>query len=578
MASTTFLPGEEERRALQDRAHFKVPVNILLVDDQPSKLLSYEAILSGLGENLLMASSGREALQHLLQHDVAVVLIDVCMPELDGFEMASMIRNHPRFQKTAIILVSGVMVEDGDRLRGYDSGAVDYVSVPIIPEILRAKVSVFAELSRKTEALRLLNQELERRVAERTAEIGALLKTAEEARREAEKANSIKDEFLAILSHELRTPLNSITGWAHMLSAGSLDPATQLKAVDSINRNAILQSRLISDLLDISRIVTGRLRLDLMPVDLASTIQAACDTIRPAAASKDVQIEATVTAAGPISGDPGRLQQVIVNLLSNAVKFAPVSGRVQVRLERVGSSVELTVQDNGPGVHPEVMPYIFERFRQGDSSSTRAHRGLGLGLAIARHLVEMHGGTIQARNREGTIGAIFTVRIPMSRLPVAAFGMEAGSPGPASDARGSNALRLPLSNAKVLVVDDDADAREVVATVLERGGAQVMVAASAADALLIIERELPDVLVADIEMPDQDGYDLIRKVRRLASDRGGRTPAVALTAYAGASDRVRLLDAGFERHVPKPIQPPELVSVVGSMIAKPQSEAAGESG
>ncbi|MGH9407102.1 MAG: response regulator [Terriglobia bacterium] len=578
MASTTFLPGEEERRALQDRAHFKVPVNILLVDDQPSKLLSYEAILSGLGENLLMASSGREALQHLLQHDVAVVLIDVCMPELDGFEMASMIRNHPRFQKTAIILVSGVMVEDVDRLRGYDSGAVDYVSVPIIPEILRAKVSVFAELSRKTEALRLLNQELERRVAERTAEIGALLKTAEEARREAEKANSIKDEFLAILSHELRTPLNSITGWAHMLSAGSLDPATQLKAVDSINRNAILQSRLISDLLDISRIVTGRLRLDLMPVDLASTIQAACDTIRPAAASKDVQIEATVTAAEPISGDPGRLQQVIVNLLSNAVKFAPVSGRVQVRLERVGSSVELTVQDNGPGVHPEVMPYIFERFRQGDSSSTRAHRGLGLGLAIARHLVEMHGGTIQARNREGTIGAIFTVRIPMSRLPVAAFGMEAGSPGPASDARGSNALRLPLSNAKVLVVDDDADAREVVATVLERGGAQVMVAASAADALLIIERELPDVLVADIEMPDQDGYDLIRKVRRLASDRGGRTPAVALTAYAGASDRVRLLDAGFERHVPKPIQPPELVSVVGSMIAKPQSEAAGESG
>jgi signal transduction histidine kinase len=400
MASTVIVPGEQETRTVQEPKRSKRPVNILLVDDQPGKLLSYEAILAGLGENLVKVSSGKEALEYLLRKDTAVVLIDVCMPDLDGFELASMIRNHPRFHKTSIILVSGVMVEDVHRLKGYDSGAVDYVSVPIVPEILRAKVAVFAELFRKSEDLQLLNQELERRVAERTAEIEALLKSTEEARREAEKANQLKDEFLAILSHELRTPLNAITGWAHMLSTGGLDAATQVKAVETINRNALLQARLIADLLDVSRIVSGRLRLELKPLDLPSVIQGAVDAVRPAAEAKNIQLEAAVASdVGTMVGDPARLQQVVSNLLSNAVKFTPARGRVQVRLERVGSHVELTVQDDGPGIRPDILPYIFERFRQGDSSSTRAHKGLGLGLAIARHLVEMHGGTIQARNR-----------------------------------------------------------------------------------------------------------------------------------------------------------------------------------
>lgn len=579
MASLAMLPGEDTNAAREPaRAHR--PVNILLVDDQPAKLLSYEAILSDLGENLIKATSGKEALELLLRHEIALVLIDVCMPDLDGFELAAMVRNHPRFRKTAIILVSGVLVDDRDRLKGYDSGAVDYVSVPIVPGILRAKVAIFAELFRKTEELALLNSELERRVEERTAEIEALLKSTEEARRDAEKANQLKDEFLAILSHELRTPLNAITGWAHMLSAGGLDAATQKKAVESINRNALLQAALIADLLDISRIVSGKLRLDLRRVDVASVVQSAIDTARPAAETKSIQLEAVLGSdAGLISADPSRLQQVISNLLSNAVKFAPHHGQVQVRVERVDSLVALSVVDDGPGIRPEILPFIFERFRQGDASTTRAHRGLGLGLAIARHLVELHGGTIEARNRDDRSGAIFTAALPASGALVPALGGTATDPAFFSE-NGSGDISAPsLKNLRILLVDDEADAREVVATVLERWGAEVLLAASAADALGILERERPELLVADIEMPGEDGYSLIQKIRGLPGERGGGTAAVALTAYASASDRTKLLSAGFDRHVPKPVRPPELFAVISALIrSSRQASAGGASG
>jgi len=576
MASPAMLPGEDAH-AGQEPARSHRPVNILLVDDQPAKLLSYEAILADLGENLIKANSGKEALEQLLRHEIAVVLIDVCMPDLDGFELAAMVRSHPRFRKTAIILVSGVMVDDRDRLKGYDSGAVDYVSVPIVPGILRAKVSIFAELFRKTEELALLNSELERRVEERTAEIEALLKSTEEARREAEKANQLKDEFLAILSHELRTPLNAITGWAHMLSAGGLDPVTQKKAVESINRNALLQAALIADLLDISRIVSGKLRLDLRRVDLASVVQSALDTVRPAAEGKSIQLGAVVARdAGLISADPSRLQQVISNLLSNAVKFSPPNGRVQVRVERVDSSVALTVQDDGPGIRPEILPFIFERFRQGDASTTRAHRGLGLGLAIARHLVELHGGTIEARNRDDRSGAIFRAILPASGALVPALGGIASDTAPSSENGNGELPAASLKNLRILLVDDEADAREVVATVLERWGAEVLLAASAGDALGILERERPELLIADIEMPGEDGYSLIQKVRGLSWERGGGTAAVALTAYASASDRTKLLSAGFDRHVPKPVRPPELFSVISAMMRSARPASAGD--
>jgi signal transduction histidine kinase len=542
-------------------------VNILLVDDQPAKLMSYEAILQGLQENLIKANSGKEALDHLLRTDIAVVLVDVCMPELDGFELAAMIRSHPRYEKTAIILVSGVLVEDVDRLKGYDSGAVDYISVPVVPELLRAKVSVFADLFRKTGELERLNQELERRVEERTAEISLLLKNTEEARRESERANRLKDEFLATLSHELRAPLNAITGWAHMLRYGKLDAATQIKAVEAIDRNALLQAQLVSDLLDVSRIVSGKLRLELKPLDVVTVVQAALDMIRPTAEAKDIQIDAEMMRGRElVSGDQARLHQVVSNLLSNAVKFTPARGRVEVRLEDVGAQLELTVKDNGPGIRPDFLPYIFERFRQGDSTSTRSHQGLGLGLAIVRHLVEMHGGQVEAGNCVDSSGAIFKVSLPtLTRTSAVESLVSSGvSPWSLETATHPHPV-LSLESVRVLVVDDEADSREVVAMVLERAGAEVRVAASASEALAIVGRELPDVLVADIEMPGEDGYSLVQKIRSLPADSGGQTPAVALTAHAGALDRAKLLEAGFNRHVPKPVRPPDLIAVIAQL-------------
>jgi signal transduction histidine kinase/ActR/RegA family two-component response regulator len=672
------------------------PVNILLVDDQPAKLLSYETILADLHENLIRAESGKKALDLLLKNDIAVVLIDVCMPELDGFELASMIRSHPRFQRTAIILVSGVFVEDVDRLRGYDSGAVDYVAVPIVPGILRAKVAIFADLFRKTEDLERLNRELEERVADRTAKIEAaaarlreseerlrlvltaggiqgwtwnlrrseitwlaplgesenvyqsfaeflnavhpedrpgiqnafnraldgaeeyiaefrmiggeveqwwlgrgtvlhdttgqpisiagininitaqkctekermlLLRETEDARKEAERANQLKDEFLATLSHELRTPLNAITGWAYMLRAGGLDLPTQFKALETINRNAMLQTQLISDILDVSRITSGKLRLDVKPVDLASVVQAALDTIRPAADAKNISINAEICELEPIAGDPARLQQVVWNLLSNAVKFAPMSGQVDLCLEVKGSEVELTVQDDGPGIRPEFLPHMFEPFRQGDSSSTRPHHGLGLGLSIVRHLVEMHGGRALAMNREAGSGAVLKVTLPLharsgETVSDWAGALQSESAGPMWLLSGPS-----LKGLRIVVVDDEEDARGIVALLLERYGAEVRAAASAQEAFEFVRQELPDAIVADIEMPEEDGYTLLRRIRALPPEWGGQTPALALTAYAGVQDRIKALEAGFALHMAKPVQPTELVRVVANLCS-----------
>jgi signal transduction histidine kinase len=553
----------------------KTPVNILMVDDQPAKLLSYETILSGMGENLIRANSGNEALDHLLRNEIAVLLVDVCMPELDGFELASMIRSHPRFQRTAIILVSSVMVEDAHRLKGYDSGAMDYVSVPIVPEILRAKVAVFADLYRKTDALEKLNRELEQRVAERTAQIEISLKKAEDARRESEAANQLKDEFLAVLSHELRTPLNAITGWAHMLQAGGLDLDTQRKAVDTINRNALLQARLISDLLDVSRIVSGKLQLDLKPVDLPAVVRGAVDTLRVATEDKQIRIDLALEGElGPVRGDAFRLQQVVWNLLSNAIKFSPRMGNVQISLAGKRSHVELVVQDSGPGIRADFLPHIFEPFRQGDSSSTRSHQGLGLGLAIVRNLLQLHGGAVYAMNRTDGPGAQFKVVLPFSEAAQAVWGQNQASDASGREAADWVKSGRALNGIRVLVVDDEADAREVVALILERCGAKVFVAGWASEAFEILQQELPDVLVADIEMPGEDGYSLVRRIRLLPGDRGGRITAIALTAHAGAHDLAKVMSAGFQRHVPKPLQPGDLITAITTFI-KPKLDRGG---
>jgi signal transduction histidine kinase/DNA-binding response OmpR family regulator len=384
--------------------------------------------------------------------------------------------------------------------------------------------------------------------------------------RQAQEANRMKDEFLATLSHELRTPMNAIMGWAQLLREGKLDAATTARAVQTIDRNARVQTQLISDILDVSRIVSGKLRLDVRPVELVRAVEAALDTIRPAAQARSIDLQTVLDAGtGLVSGDVDRLQQVVWNLLSNAIKFTPHGGRVSVALGRLDSHVQLTVQDSGVGIDRDFLPHVFERFRQGDSSSTRPHGGLGLGLALVRDLVELHGGTVHPASAGRDQGSTFTVKLPV----MVAVRPPAPEPRPAAPEDASlAALAGSLRGVNVLLVDDEADARDLFKTVLEGSGARVTAVGSGAEAFSSFTTSLPDVIVSDIEMPEENGYDLIRRLRGLPEERGGRIPAAALTAYARAEDRMRALRAGFQHHVSKPVQPAELVAIVASLVRR----------
>jgi signal transduction histidine kinase/ActR/RegA family two-component response regulator len=398
-----------------------------------------------------------------------------------------------------------------------------------------------------------------------------LLERERKAREESEIASRAKDEFLGLLSHELRTPLNAILGWTRMLSTGRLDPEAIARGIETIDRNAKLQARLIEDMLDVSRIISGKLRLDAQPVDLTTVVNAAVDTLRPAAEAKDIRVQVVMDfGAGVVLGDPVRLQQVIWNLLANAIKFTPKHGRIQVQLERVNSHLEVTVSDTGPGVAEEFLPFVFDRFRQADSTISRRHGGLGLGLAIVRHLVELHGGTVKAGNRGDEPGAVFSVLLPLMvvRKPAAPTAEETVRVHPGMSGPVPFDCPPVLNGLKVLAVDDEPDARDLLAMVLQQCGAEVTTCSSAAEALAALERDGADVLVSDIGMPGEDGYSLIRKVRALEADRGGRIPAVALTAYARAEDRMQALSAGYSMHVPKPVEPAELAVVIASLARR----------
>jgi PAS domain S-box-containing protein len=390
------------------------------------------------------------------------------------------------------------------------------------------------------------------------------------AKRTAEEATRAKDEFLATVSHELRTPLTAILGWARMLQTGDLDAQMSARAMQAIERNAESQNQLIGDLLDFSRIISGKIRLDVGRVDLAPVISAAIDVVGPAAAAKDIRLQSILDPqAGPVSGDPERLQQVFWNLLSNAVKFTPKGGRVHVRLARVNSSVEVTVSDTGQGISPDFLPYVFERFRQADQNTTRRQAGLGLGMSITKHLVELHGGTIRVESPGEGQGATFTLRLPVmivhapERPPEAAD--VAGRPNSADEDRARPAGLVRLDGVHVLVVDDEQDARDLLAAILRQSGATVTAAAGVADALDKLQSAQPDLILSDIEMANEDGYSLIRKVRDAEAERGRRIPAIALTAHARSSDRLRALREGFHMHIPKPVEPAELVLAVANL-------------
>lgn len=683
----------------------ELPVNILLVDDHSENLLALEAILQGLGQNLVRATSGAQALRCLLNQDFAVILLDVQMPEMDGFETATLIRQRERSRHTPIIFLTAFSTNDSMVFKGYSLGAVDYLFKPIEPEILKSKVAAFVDLFQKTakierqaNQLAALNADLRKseeqfRSLSACSPVGIFLtdidgnctytnpryqsildisdedclgrgwlrslrpedrdrifadwsaaaqqgreyysefsivtatgtvrwltlrsspmlsneaevigyvgtvedisdrKQAEEERaklireqaalKEAEATNRMKDEFLATLSHELRTPLNSILGWAKLLRNRKLDEKATARALETIERNARLQEQLIEDILDVSRIIRGKLVLNICPVNLVSVIETAVETVRLQAEAKNIAFEFAMPPtdkanippnkdnnghfslakhlASPfmVSGDPDRLQQVIWNLLSNAIKFTPENGRVDITLSTDNNYAQIQVSDTGIGIKPDFLRYVFDRFRQADGSTTRSHTGLGLGLAIARHLVELHHGNIYADSPGEGQGATFTVKLPLLAAK------QPQNPEKAEIVESVSLPKLPLNNVQLLVVDDDTDTRLFLSAALQQSGATVRAVSSVNEAILAIQEYPPEILISDIGMPEEDGYTLIRKVRLLEAERGGQIPAIALTAYAREEDSTEAIAAGFHMYASKPIEPAKLINMIVKLL------------
>jgi len=562
------------------------PVSILLVDDHAENLLALEAILTDPGLRLVRAQSGAEALKAVLRQEFAVILMDVAMPDLDGYETAELIRGRERSRHTPIIFLTANVKSDTHVFRGYSVGAVDYLFKPVIPEVLLSKIAVFVELYTKRQALKESADALEQRVDARTRELAEtnrslqqeiaerrrveleradLLEREQQARRDAQAMNRLKDEFLATLSHELRTPLNAILGWAHILEVGTHDPSAIQRATRVIKNNAQVQAQLVADILDVSRIISGKLSLRLQTLSLRSVIDAALEAVQPAAEAKGIAIDVVFgDDVAPMVADRDRLQQVMWNLLSNAIKFTPKEGRVRIDVRQHPRDVIVTVADSGQGIEAEFLPHVFERFSQADSSFSRQHGGLGLGMAIVRHLVELHGGSVTVESGGRDQGATFTISLPI--------GVVRPPDGTQLDLERRTQTRDPgwdslpkLNDVKALILDDDADAREVVELMLRSQGATVVACASAIEALQAIAAHPPDIIVSDIAMPGEDGLEFIRQLRALRPEQGGKVPAIALTAYASAHDAERALDAGFDRHVAKPVEPSDLIAAIAQL-------------
>ena len=539
----------------------RTPINILVVDDSPDKLLAMSVALAQDGQNIVTAESGREALRHLLHQEFAVILLDVHMPEMDGFETAALVRKHKRSAHIPIIFITAYD-DDTYAAQGYSLGAVDYILAPVVPEILRAKVAVFVQLFRQREQIKL-------QAVQQVA-----LAQEQAARKTAEAANRMKDEFLAMLSHELRTPLSAILGWVQLLKMGDRSESDVATGIDVIDRNARAQAKIIESLLDVSRIISGKLQLEMRPESVEEIVNAAISTIKPESEAKHMTVESAFDAELPIiEADATRLQQIVWNLLSNAVKFTPNGGRVAVAARNLGEVVEISVTDSGEGIAEEFLPHVFDRFRQADASTTRRHGGLGLGLAIVRQLVEMHGGEVAVTSAGRGRGSTFSVRLP---IKTPATRSEATVQTNGSEASAVVESDRCLSGIRLLVVDDEPDARDIVEELLARRGAEVVSAGSAAEAIEILEHFSPNVLISDIGMPEQDGYVLLRQVRERFS--ATEMPAVALTAYARPEDRQMAFGAGFQVHLTKPIDAAELIAVVFRLYHAPMNElsAAGK--
>ncbi len=473
-------------------------------------------------------------------------------------------------------LPGALHLRDGDAPMRCDCSAVsrdDAGSAAYLLLTLRPRPETSERFTLLNEQIDRLHQEVRRREAAED-ELASALAHEREARAEAEEANRLKDEFLATVSHELRTPLHAIRGWLHVLDERRSDEATVTRAIEVIRRNAELQTQLVEDVLDVSQVVTGRLRLSVGPVDLAAVVRDAVESVRPAAEAKDIRLQ-VMTEGGEttVHGDFHRLVQIAWNLLSNAIKFTPKRGRVQVVLKRVNSHVELTVSDTGEGIPPDFLPYVFDRFRQADGSTTRHHGGLGLGLAIVRHLVELHGGLVFGESQGPGRGSTFTVSLPVPLVGTSSHPavpiVEADGEALAERSASPAALRTPLADLRFLLVEDHPDSLDLLCRILEDAGGRVRGVPSSDEALAAFEEEHPDVVVSDIEMPGEDGYTLIRKLRDLERQSGlPRAPAVAVTAHATREHRLRALRAGYQAFVAKPVDPAELLAVLASVTGR----------
>jgi signal transduction histidine kinase len=526
---------------------------VLLADDN-ADMRDYVRRLLSAPYEVEAVADGAAALAAARRRRPDLILADVMMPSLDGFALLRELRNDTDLSAVPVVLLSARAGEEA-RVEGWGAGADDYLVKPFSARELLARIEAHLKLVKvRREAEQALQHSLE---------------AEQHARTEAQHASRMKDEFLTMLSHELRTPLNAILGWSQILTGTTQpSPDTLRQGLETIERNSRIQVQLIEDLLDVSRITEGKLRLDVKQVALAEVVELALDSIRPAAEAKQIRIQTLLDRdSDHVNGDPARLQQIIWNLLSNAVKFTPKDGRIQVLVERVNSHASLTVSDTGEGITPEFLPYVFDRFRQADQSTTRAYGGLGLGLSIVKHLVELHGGTVRVKSAGKGHGSSFIVELPLRlHRRTDPDGANDKSSGASLDELSADVARL--EGVTVLYVDDEPDARELARRVLSAQGARVVTAESAAVGRRMMLEERPNILVADLGMPEEDGYALIHAVRALPSDQGGSIPAAAVTALARAEDRRRALLAGFQTHVAKPVDIVELVAVVASLVGR----------
>ena len=570
-------------------------VNVLLVDDQPARLLTYETILSELGQNLVRAGSGLEALEKLMKDEFAVVLLDVSMPDMDGFEAATLIHQHPRFERTPIIFVTGVHVSELDRLKGYKVGAVDYVSIPVVPEILRSKVAVLIELYTKRRELQELNRNLAQAnqrlaeanttlQAEKTRELETLNRVLQRANQELEAANRSlqtevgerarieralkeadrhKDEFLAMLAHELRNPLAPIRNAVEIMRRNAVTDPQLAWSRDVIGRQLAHLTRLVDDLLDVSRITRGKINLNKEVIELETLMTRTVETVQPLIEERGHTLTVDVPKGMlAVLGDPTRLVQAIGNVLGNAAKYTERGGRITLAAVESETELVIRVRDNGIGIPAELMPMIFNLFTQLDRTSGPAQSGLGIGLALVQRLVEMHGGSVTARSDGLGHGSEFVIRLPLFIREK----IESGQP-----LQQLSALEQPMTNAdlatrtqrRILVADDNNDALESLATLLQLSGHEVYTASNGAVALESAEQHRPEVVLLDIGMPKLDGYEVARRIR--AQPWGQRITLVALTGWGQDSDRKRSQEAGFDSHLVKPLDLDKLTELLAAL-------------